>query len=96
MQFVARQITKLVRQNGLRYRDIAVIASDLDSYENYIKTCFEDYSIPVFIDKRRPLNQHPVIELICSAMNAATNDFPAGEIFAYLKTDLPEYQARRN
>jgi len=89
VQFVARQITNLVRHAGLRYRDIAVIASDLDSYENYIKTCFEDYSIPVFIDKRRPLNQHPVIELICSALNAVTNDFPAGEIFAYLKTDLP-------
>jgi ATP-dependent helicase/nuclease subunit B len=89
VQFVARQITNLVRCNGLRYRDIAVIASDLDSYENHIKTCFEDYSIPVFIDKRRPLNQHPVIEMICSAMNAVTNDFPAGEIFAYLKTDLP-------
>jgi ATP-dependent helicase/nuclease subunit B len=88
VQFVARQITNLVRHAGFRYRDIAVIASDLDSYENYIKTCFEDYSIPVFIDKRRPLNQHPVIELICSAMNAVTNDFPAGEIFAYLKTDL--------
>jgi ATP-dependent helicase/nuclease subunit B len=88
VQFVARQITKLVRQNGYRFRDIAVIASDLDSYENYIKTCFEDYAIPVFIDKRRPLNQHPVIEMICSALNAVTNDFPAGEIFAYLKTDL--------
>ena len=88
VQFIARQITNLVRHAGFRYRDIAVIASDLDSYENYIKTCFEDYSIPVFIDKRRPLNQHPVIEMICSAMNAVTNDFPAGEIFAYLKTDL--------
>jgi ATP-dependent helicase/nuclease subunit B len=88
VQFVARQIINLVRHAGLRYRDIAVIASDLDSYENYIKTCFEDYSIPVFIDKRRPLNQHPVIELICSAMNTVINDFPAGEIFTYLKTDL--------
>lgn len=88
VQFVARQITNLVRHAGFRYRDIAVIASDLDSYENYIKTCFEDYSIPVFIDKRRPLNQHPVIEMICSAMNTVINDFPAGEIFACLKTDL--------
>jgi ATP-dependent helicase/nuclease subunit B len=89
VQFVARQITNLVRQNGFRYRDIAVIASDLDSYENYIKACFEDYSIPAFIDKRMPLNQHPVIEMICSAMNAVTNDFPASEILAYLKTDFP-------
>jgi ATP-dependent helicase/nuclease subunit B len=88
VQFVARQITKLVRNAGCRYRDIAVIASDIDQYENYIKACFDDYRIPVFIDKRRPLNQHPVIEMICSALAAVTNDFPANEIFAYLKTDL--------
>jgi ATP-dependent helicase/nuclease subunit B len=88
VQFVAREITKLVRQGGLRFRDIAVIASDIDQYEHYIKACFEDYQIPVFIDKRRPLNQHPVIEMICSALAAVTNDYPAGQIFAYLKTDL--------
>ena len=89
VQFVAQQITKLVRCAGYRYRDIAVIASDIDSYENYIKACFEDYGIPVFIDKRRSLNQHPVIELICSALAAVTGDLAANEIFAYLKTDLP-------
>lgn len=99
VQFVAQQITKLVRHAGFRYRDIAVIASDIDSYENYIKASFEDYNIPVFIDKRRPLNQHPVIELISSALAAVTNparpaggDFPANEIFAYLKTDLPRIE----
>ena len=88
VQFVARQITKLVRYAGYRYRDIAIIASDIDAYENYIKASFEDYNIPVFIDKRKPLNQHPVIELISSALAAVTNDFPAGQIFAYLKTDI--------
>lgn len=88
VQFAARQITKLVRTAGYRYRDIAVIASDIESYENYVKASFEDYNIPVFIDKRRVLNQHPVIELLCSALAAVTNDFPAGRIFAYLKTDI--------
>jgi len=88
VKFVAGQITKLVREQGLRYRDIAIIASDIDQYEHYIKACFEDYRIPVFIDKRKPLNQHPAIELICSALHAVENGFPANEIFAYLKTDL--------
>ncbi|MFH1370323.1 MAG: PD-(D/E)XK nuclease family protein [Planctomycetota bacterium] len=92
VQFVARQITKLVRYDGYRYRDIAVIASDIDSYENYIKASFEDYNIPVFIDKRKPLSQHPVIELISSALAAVTNDFPTSEIFAYLKTDLTRFE----
>lgn len=88
MQFIARQITKLVRQSGYRYRDIAVIASDLDSYENYIRASFEDYGIPVFIDKRIPLNRHPVIDFLCSAVSAVTNNFANKDVLAYLKTDL--------
>ena len=92
VQFVAQQITKLVRHAGCRYRDIAVIASDIDSYENYINACFKDYDIPVFIDKRKPLNQHPVIEFVCSALSAVINNFPNTDIFAYLKTDLLDIQ----
>jgi ATP-dependent helicase/nuclease subunit B len=87
-QFIAKQITKLVRHNGYRYRDIAVIASDLDSYENYVKASFEDYRIPVFIDKRMPLNRHPVIDFLCSAVSAVMNNFANNDVFAYLKTDL--------
>jgi ATP-dependent helicase/nuclease subunit B len=94
VQFVAQQITKLVRTAGWRYRDIAVIASDIDSYEHYIKAGFEDYSIPVFIDKRKSLNQHPAIELIGAALSAVTNNFPSDEIFAYLKTDLLDITRR--
>jgi ATP-dependent helicase/nuclease subunit B len=34
------------------------------------------------------LNQHPVVQLICSALQAVTGGFSYGDIFAYLKTDL--------
>jgi len=88
VQFVARQILELVKENGYRYRDIAVIASDIDRYQHYIGAYFEDYGIPFFIDKRKPLNQHPVVELICSALQAVTGGFDSSDIFAYLKTDL--------
>ena len=88
VQFVARQIVRLVRQRDYRYRDIAVIASDIGRYEHYIRAYFENYTVPFFIDKRRPLNQHPAIELICSALQAVTNSFASTDIFAYLKSDL--------
>jgi len=87
-QFVARQILQLVKEKNYRYRDIAVIASDIDCYEHYIRASFEDCGIPFFIDKRKPLNQHAAIQLICSALQAVTAGFSAGDIFAYLKTDL--------
>ena len=88
VQFVARRILELVREKDYRYRDIAVIASDIDRYEHYIRAYFEDYGVPFFIDKRRPLNQHPVVQLICSALQVVTGGFSNSDIFAYLKTDL--------
>jgi len=88
VQFVARQILRLVKEKGYRYRDIAVIASDIDYYQHYIKAYFDDYGVPFFIDKRKPLSQHPAVGLICSALQVVTGDFSHRDIFAYLKSDL--------
>jgi len=88
VQFVARQILELVRQKSYRYRDIAVIASDLARYQHYIRASFEDCGIPFFIDKRRSLSQHPVVVLISSALQVVSGGFSAGDVFAYLKSDL--------
>jgi ATP-dependent helicase/nuclease subunit B len=88
IQFVARQILGLVREKGYRYCDIAVVASDLGAYEQYVRASFEDYGIPFFIDRRKPLSQHPVIEMVCAALQAVTGGLAHADIFAYLKTDL--------
>jgi len=88
VQFTAREILRLVRENGWRYRDIAVVASELSSYERYIESCFADYGIPCFIDRRKKLSHHSVVELLCCALKAITGGFSHEDIFAYLKTDL--------
>ncbi len=88
VQFVARQILELVREKDYRYRDIAVIASDIEAYQHYIRAYFEDYRIPFFIDKPKPLNQHPVVQLISSALEVIIGGFLHNDIFTFLKTDL--------
>jgi ATP-dependent helicase/nuclease subunit B len=88
VRFVAKQIIELVRDKECRYRDIAVIVSDIESYQHYIRAYFEDCGIPHFIDRRRPLNHHPVIQLVSSALQVVTAGFSHADIFAYLKTDL--------
>ena len=77
-----------ISNGACRYRDIAVIASDLDYYQHYIRAYFADYNLPFFIDKRKSLNQHPVIQLICSALQVVTDGFSSSDIFAYLKSGL--------
>jgi ATP-dependent helicase/nuclease subunit B len=88
VEYVARQIIKLVRGRDYRFRDIAVIASDLASYQHYIEAAFNDYNIPFFIDRPKSLATHPVIELIISALQVITNGFSSNDIFTYLKNDL--------
>jgi ATP-dependent helicase/nuclease subunit B len=90
VEFVASQISELVRKKQLRYRDIAVITPEIETYQHYIRAYFEDYQIPFFIDRLRPLRRHPVIQLICSAVSAVTGGFSNSDIFAYLKTDLTD------
>ena len=87
-RFAAREITRLVRHKGLRYRDIAVIASDISGYEHYLRAYLQDYGIPFFIDRRKALNQHPVVGLICSAIAAVSGGFTGKDIFSYLKSGL--------
>ncbi|MHC4792216.1 MAG: PD-(D/E)XK nuclease family protein, partial [Planctomycetota bacterium] len=94
VRFVARQILQLVQEKGYRYRDIAVIASDIESYQHYIRAYFEDYGIPFFIDKKKVLNQHAVVRLICSALEVIGGGFSSSDVFAYLKNDLVPIERR--
>ncbi|MBN1795648.1 MAG: exodeoxyribonuclease V subunit gamma [Sedimentisphaerales bacterium] len=88
VRFIAREILKLVKEKKYRYRDIAVITSDIDYYEHYLRAYLEDFGVPYFIDKRQTLSQHPAVILICSAIAIAAEGFSQSEVFAYLKTGL--------
>jgi len=85
---IAEEIVRLVRKDGYRFRDVAVIASDIGAYQHYIEASFGDYGIPFFIDRKKSLASHPVVEVVCSGLSAALDGFPTSDIFAYLKTDL--------
>jgi ATP-dependent helicase/nuclease subunit B len=88
VRFVARQILELVREKGYRYRDIAVIASDIERYGHYLAAYFDDYSVPFFIDRPKSLSQHPAVQLISLALQVVTSGFSHSDVFTYLKTDL--------
>jgi ATP-dependent helicase/nuclease subunit B len=88
VDFIARQICSLVRDKNFRWRDIAVIASDIDEYRHYIQAVFGDFGIPFFIDRRRDLQQYPAVELIISALKIAADRFTTNDVINYLKSDL--------
>ena len=85
-------IRRLIREEGLAYRDIAVILGDLEGYAPYVETEFAKLSIPCFIDRTRGIVLNPMIEYIKSALALYLKDFSYEAVFHYLRsgmTDIP-------
>ncbi|OPX87579.1 MAG: ATP-dependent helicase/deoxyribonuclease subunit B [Pelotomaculum sp. PtaB.Bin104] len=85
---VAREITRLCRDHGYHYQEIIVLTRDLDAYAKLIAAVFADHDIPVFIDHKRTVLSHPLVELVRSALEVVVKDWAYDPVFRFLKTDL--------
>jgi ATP-dependent helicase/nuclease subunit B len=75
LQFVAREITKCVREKKYCYKDIAVVTGDVSLYDNYVDEIFGAYDIPYFLDQTRTILFHPLIEFIRAVLEVVEFDF---------------------
>lgn len=86
LEGVIQEILRLVRENNYRYRDIVIYIREQETYHELIKTMFQDYHIPVFIDEKRTMLNHPFIEFIRSAFDVVENNWRYDDVFRLLKT----------
>ncbi len=87
LKYVAITINKLVR-NGMRYKDIAVVAPNMENYRYLLPGIWSDYQIPYFIDAKTEILFHPMAEAIDSLFDIFDNDFRKEDVFRFLRTDL--------
>lgn len=85
---VAKTITKLVKNNEYKYKDIAVITKNIDTYASLCKAIFNKYSIPVFIDTKQDLNKNILVKYIISVLDIFAKNWSYEAVFSYLKTGL--------
>ncbi len=85
-QMLAASICKAVANGGLRYRDIAVICGNPDTYQELIKTVFPVYGIPVFIDRKYSLLAHPIMIMLLSVFELMARGIETETLMAYIKT----------
>lgn len=88
MAYAAGQILSLVREKGLRYRDIAIVTNAMSAYEKGLKGILSEAGIPCFVDSRRDIASHPLIGLVNSLLECVVYDFRYESVFSYLKTGL--------
>ena len=60
-EYLAVQIRRAMSENdGLRYRDFAVLTADISAYSLPLKRALSEYKIPYFIDEKKSLKRHPI------------------------------------
>ncbi|KUG03977.1 atp-dependent nuclease, subunit b [hydrocarbon metagenome] len=86
VEHLAAEVVELVREKGYRYRDIAVVCNNMETYGRLIKRAFANYDIPLFMDEKREIMGNPIVELILSVLEIARGRYRYEDVFRYLKT----------
>ena len=84
----ASEICKLIREEGLKYKDILVLCNDVDKRASAIKRVFEEYNLATFMDRRRDVDHNPVLEFILALPEIISGGKKREDIFRWIKTGL--------
>lgn len=84
---VAREILRLVRREGLRYKDISVIDC-IDGASTDFKEILTRYGIPHFMDERYPLTMSVVYKYIISILDVVRYGYRLDKVRALVKSPL--------
>jgi len=88
LSYAAGEIKRLVREEGYRYKDIAVVSGDVESYGNYVSQIFSVYDIPYFLDTTKNILLHPFLEFVRAVLEILENNFTYESIFRYFRSNL--------
>ncbi len=88
VEHTAADILRLCRDEGLRYRDIAVVLRDSASYDKLIGSVFSEYGIPCFVDGKKDILGNPLVQYILSALDIFIHNWSYQAVFRNLKTGL--------
>ncbi len=77
-----------LRNQGMRYRDIAVCARNWAEYDRMITSVFARFEIPIYENKKQPVLSQAPIFFVLNALKIIADNFRYDDVIAYLKTGL--------
>ena len=90
VEWTAAEILRLVREEGYRFRDIAVCARSMEGYGPTIETVFARYGVPVFLSRMSDILEKPILTFITAALDTVSGGYRYDDLFRCLKTGLTD------
>lgn len=85
---IAQEIMKLIKEDGIRFHEIAILYRQAEVYDSLIATIFPQYDIPVFVNTKKTMLHHPLIEFSRSVLETIVTNWKYEPVFRSIKTDL--------
>lgn len=95
IDFVANSILKLVKDEGYRYRDIAIIYGDLEEVSDAIMNRFHQLSIPYYLDEKMDVNNNELVEFINACIGIISENYSYDAVNRYLRLGLLDFDYRK-
>lgn len=87
-EYAAAQMRRLMREEGYRCRDMAVIASDMSAYAVHLEKACDTYGIPVFMDHKKSILLNAFVEYVRSLLAMADEKFSYESVFRFLRAGM--------
>ena len=85
-RLAVRELERLFSEEGLRYREAAVVLGDQESYLPWLEEELKTAGIPYFTDRRAPLDAHPLLRFLEGALEAAAEGLDRDAVLRYLRS----------
>ena len=85
-EFVCAKIHEAVKGGNLRYKDIAVVMSDVTEYASVLERESRKYKIPLFIDASNLIELNPFVEFLRAAIEVETENYSFDSVMHFLKS----------
>ncbi len=82
------KILSLVQDHGYRFRDIAIVTRNAESYRGILDSELEKAGIPFFMSEKTDLTTKPLISMIFSVLAIKLKNYRTSDVITYIKTGL--------
>ncbi len=95
-QTIAAKILTLVRDEGYKYDEIAILTEDMEGMGAAIERVCGDFGAPLFVDEKRAVSHAPGVETAAALLEAAAGGRGAPDMLRCLKPGIIELKSIEN
>ena len=88
--WIARMVISLVRDRNLRWRDIAIVGREIESYRGVLEAAFKQNNIPYAFDQPRSLAKNIISDFLRAVIDIRLHNWNYHSVFSAVKTGLFE------